>query len=136
MGDNRRRWPISTGPSSAIPGQIVAYIRRAKIRTENDDFDGALADFETLLTIRATDPDLYLNRGICLFRKGRINDAADDFRRVLKLTNHSDFADPAKEYLRKIEAPDAPALPFPPAEANGAPPSNVLPEPRDKDHII
>ncbi len=85
--------------------------------------------------MRATDPDLYLNRGICLLKKGMINDAADDFRRVLKLTNHSDFADPAKEYLRKIESPDASALPFPPAEANGIPPSNALPEPKNKDYI-
>jgi tetratricopeptide (TPR) repeat protein len=118
------------------PRQITAYIQRAKIRTESNDFDGALADFETLLNMRATDPELYLNRGICLLKKGSINDAADDFRRVLKLTNHSDFADPAKEYLRTIESPGATALPHPPAQANGEPPSNVLPEPRSKDYII
>jgi hypothetical protein len=86
--------------------------------------------------MRASEPDIYLNRGICLLKKGLVNDAADDFRRVLKLTNHSDFADPAKEYLRTIESPDVSALPFPSPDANGMPPSNALPEPKSKDYII
>jgi hypothetical protein len=113
---------------------IAPYLGEAYC--DQDDFEGALADFETLLNMRATDPDLYLHRGICLLKKGLVNDAADDFRRVLKLTNHSDFADPAKEYLRKIESPGAPGLPFPAAESNGAPPTDVQPEPRSKDFIV
>jgi len=136
MGDTDRALGDFDRAIECDPRQVAAYIQRAKIRTENRDFDGALADFETLLNRRATDPDLYLNRGICLLRKGMVNDAADDFRRVLKLTNHSDFADPAKEYLRKIESPDASALPFPPAESNGTLPSNALTEPKSKDSIL
>ncbi|MGP0067431.1 MAG: tetratricopeptide repeat protein [Isosphaeraceae bacterium] len=136
MGDSARALADFDRAIQCDPRQITAYIQRGKIRTENSDFDGALADFETLLNLRATDPDIYLNRGICLFKKGMINDAAGDFRRVLKLTNHSDFADPARDYLRKIESPGASALPLTPSEANGTPPPNALPEPRSKDYII
>jgi tetratricopeptide (TPR) repeat protein len=136
MGDSARALADFERAIECDPRQITAYIQRARIRTDQDDFEGALADFETLLNMRATDPDLYLHRGICLLKKGLVNDAADDFRRVLKLTNHSDFADPAKEYLRKIESPGAPGLPFPAAESNGAPPTDVQPEPRSKDFIV
>ena len=136
MGDTARALADFERAIQCDPRQVTAYIQRAKIRTENNDFDGAIADFETLLNMRATDPELYLNRGICLLKKGLVNDAADDFRRVLKLTNHSDFADPAKEYLRRIESSDASALPFRSAEANGTPPSNALHEPKNKDYII
>ncbi len=136
MGDSARALADFDRAVQCDPRQITAYIQRARIRTESDDFDGALADFEKLLNMRATDPELYLYRGVCLLKKGLVNDAADDFRRVLKLTNHSDFADPAKEYLRKIEPPGIPALPFPAAESNGAPPTDVQPEPRSKDYIL
>ena len=37
-------------------------------------------------------------------KKGLLREAAADFQRVLKLTNHSDFAEPAKQYLRECEA--------------------------------
>ena len=56
------------------------------------------------MTIRANDPETYLNRGICLVKKGLVSEAAADFQRVLKLTNHSDFAEPAKQYLRECES--------------------------------
>ena len=71
------------------------------MRTESGDFDGALADFGQLMLIRANDPDTYLQRGVCLVKKGLVNDAIADFHRVLKLTNHSDYAEPAKNYLRQ-----------------------------------
>ena len=84
------------------PRLASAYLERGKMRTESGDLDGALADFGQLMLIRANDPDSYLHRGICLVKKGLVDDAAADFHRVLKLTNHSDFAEPAKEYLRQI----------------------------------
>ena len=73
-----------------------AYLERGKMRTESGDFDGALADFGQLMLIRANDPDTYLQRGVCLVKKGLVDDAVADFHRVLKLTNHSDYAEPAK----------------------------------------
>ena len=36
-------------------------------------------------------------------KKGQSSDAVADFERVLKLTNHSDFAEPAKKFLRQFE---------------------------------
>ena len=72
------------------------------MRTESGDLDGALADFGQLMLIRANDPDTYLQRGVCLVKKGLVDDAVADFHRVLKLTNHSDYAEPAKDYLRQV----------------------------------
>jgi tetratricopeptide (TPR) repeat protein len=112
------------------PRYPSAYLERAKRRTESGDFEGALADFGQLMTIRANDPDSFLHRGICLFKKGLLNEAAADFRRVLKLTNHSDYAEPAKTYLRQID--DLARR----AEGNGAPIVPASSQPRAQDHAI
>ncbi len=56
------------------------------------------------MNLRANDPEAYLNRGICLLKKGLVREATADFQRVLKLTNHSDYAEPAKQYLRECES--------------------------------
>ncbi len=85
------------------PRLASAYLERGKTRTDHGDFDGALADYQQLMTMRANDPEFYLNRGICLMKKGQSSDAVSDFERVLKLTNHSDFAEPAKKFLRQFE---------------------------------
>jgi Flp pilus assembly protein TadD len=80
----------------------AAYLERGKMRTERGEHDAALADFGQLMLIRANDPDSYLQRGICLAKKGLVDDALADFHRVLKLTNHSDFAEPAKDFIRRL----------------------------------
>jgi len=111
-----------------------AYLERAKIRAELGDFDGALADFGELTALQAADPSLYLGRGVCLLKKGLLKEAAADFRRVLKLTNHSDFADPAKAYLRQCEIPtftQTPPLPNP----NGWPAESPLPKAASQDQV-
>jgi hypothetical protein len=115
------------------PQLAAAYLERGKMRTESGDLDGALADFGHLILMRAGDPDTYLQRGICLAKKGFTNDARADFHRVLKLTNHSDFAEPAKNYLRELEeqAGRSPSL-----GTNGAPASLSSPQPRAQDHAI
>jgi tetratricopeptide (TPR) repeat protein len=90
-----------------------AYLQRGKICLASGDYDSALADFGMLMTLRANDPETHLSRGICFLKKGLTSEAAADFHRVLKLTNHSDFAEPAKQYLRECE-PNAPeSLPAP-----------------------
>lgn len=106
------------------PRLVTAILRRAQVRLETGAIDGALADLERVMEIQPTDPELYLTRGICLHRKGQHLDAAADFHRVLKLTNHTDFAEPANEYLRQIEAPTPAALPAEPAPA-ALPPSQT-----------
>jgi tetratricopeptide (TPR) repeat protein len=80
----------------------LAYLERGKLRTENGDFDGALSDFGQLMVIQANDPATHLQRGVCLVKKGLVDDAVADFYRVLKLTNHSDYAEPAKAYIREV----------------------------------
>jgi tetratricopeptide (TPR) repeat protein len=117
------------------PRLFPAYLERAKLSTETGDLDGALADFGQLMIILGgNDPELYLNRGICLLKKGQVHDAVADFHRVLKLTNHSDYADPAKNYLRQYEAPAQAVQPA--ADVNGAPATSALPEPKTEDYVL
>jgi tetratricopeptide (TPR) repeat protein len=111
-----------------------AYLQRGKMCLENGDYDSALADYGMLMTIRANDPETHLGRGICLVKKGFMSEAAADFHRVLKLTNHSDFAEPAKHYLRECES-TAPG-PLPPAGANGSASAAPSSEPAAPDFMI
>jgi tetratricopeptide (TPR) repeat protein len=113
------------------PRLAPAYLARAKIRTERGDLDDALADFGELMAIRVNDPESYLHRGICLVKKGRFNEAAADFHRVLKLTNHSDFAEPAKSFLKHCE--NAAQSPIPPFNSNGSPLVSESPQPKAHD---
>jgi tetratricopeptide (TPR) repeat protein len=112
-----------------------AYLERARIRAELGDFDGALADFGQVTTLQANDPGLYLCRGVCFLKKGLPKDAAADFRRVLKLTNHSDFAEPAKNYLRQCESQTFPST-LPTPNPNGSPPESTAQKPSSQDHVI
>jgi Tfp pilus assembly protein PilF len=116
------------------PRLVPAYIERAKIRTETGDLDGALADFGQLMIIRGNDPELFLNRGICLLKRGQVKEAMSDFHRVLKLTNHSDYADPAKNYLSQYEPQAEPAQPA--ADSNGTLASRAMPEPKTEDYVL
>jgi tetratricopeptide (TPR) repeat protein len=111
-----------------------AYLKRAKMCLENGDYESALADYGMLMTIRANDPETHLGRGICFVKKGLLNEAAADFQRVLKLTNHSDFAEPAKHYLRECE-PAAPRS-LPPAGSNGSASASPSSEPRAPEFMI
>jgi tetratricopeptide (TPR) repeat protein len=118
------------------PQLTSAYLERGKTRTENGDLDGALADFQHLLLIRANDPEFYLNRGICLMKKGLSSDAAADFERVLKLTNHSDFAEPAKTYLRQVEVQANPSSSPPTANANAPAVPPYSSKPTAQDYVL
>jgi tetratricopeptide (TPR) repeat protein len=115
------------------PRHATAYLERGKRRIESGDFDGALADFGQLLTIRANEPDVFLQRGVCLLKKGLLSEAEIEFRRVLKLTNHSDYSEPAKSYLRQIEDQ---ALNAPPSASNGTPMFPASSQPQAQDHAF
>jgi len=112
-----------------------AYLERAKIRAELGDFDGALADFGQVSVLQANDPGLYLCRGVCFLKKGLPEDAAADFRRVLKLTNHSDFAEPAKSYLRQCESQTFPST-LPPPNPNGSPSESTAQKSSSQDYFV
>ena len=79
-----------------------AYLHRGRIRTEKGVLDSALADFDQVMIMRPNHPECYLNRGVCLAEKGMLTDAFLDFQRVLKLTNHSDYSEPAGFYLNQF----------------------------------
>ena len=101
------RWTILIGPLRCDLQLAHAYLHRGRLRTEKGEFDAALADFDQVMSMRPNDAECYLNRGICLAKKGIVSDATDDFRRVLKLTNHSDYADPARFYLNQLSGDQA-----------------------------
>jgi tetratricopeptide (TPR) repeat protein len=113
------------------PRLASAYLQRAKIRTESGDLDKALADFGQFMSLRTNDPESFLHRGICLMKKGMRSAAVSDFQRVLKLTNHSDYAEPAKNYLRICQNEANPVAP--PTSANGSPALPESPQPRAHD---
>src|SRR5262249_52989814 len=118
---------------SRDPRLAAAYLQRAKIRTETGEFDNALSDFGKFMSLRTNDPDSYLHRGICLMKQGKRAAAISDFQRVLKLTNHSDYSEPAKNYLRICEnEADLAALP---ASTNGSPPATESTKPAAQDII-
>jgi tetratricopeptide (TPR) repeat protein len=114
------------------PQLASAYLQRGKIHTEQGSLDLALADFEQFMALRANDPESYLHRGICLFKKGFLGDAAADFQRVLKLTNHTDFAEPAKEFLRECQDHPPGSLPAP--GGNGSMGERSLPWTKSEEH--
>jgi tetratricopeptide (TPR) repeat protein len=99
-----------------------AYLHRGRLRIELGELDAASDDFGRFMNMRPNDVEGYLNRGICFAKKGDAVNATADFQRVLKLTNHSDFADPARIYLDQLlgVAPTTSAELNPPTDANGA----------------
>jgi tetratricopeptide (TPR) repeat protein len=112
-----------------------AYLERAKIRCDLGDFDGALGDYGQLTALQANDPALYLGRGVCFLKKGHYKDAAADFRRVLKLTNHTDFAEPARSYLHQCEHPPYPSG-LPGHNPNGWPAESPAEKPSSPNNIV
>ena len=88
--------------------------------------------------MRPNDAECYLNRGVCLAKKGLITDAILDFQRVLKLTNHSDFAEPARYYLEQLggENPLAPHLPIPSGNGTAQAPAPVSSQPTAQDYVL
>jgi tetratricopeptide (TPR) repeat protein len=97
-----------------------AHIRRGRIRTQRGEYDSALADFDRAMIMRPNKAECYLNRGVCLANKGMLAKAIFDFQRVLKLTNHSDYAEPARFYLNRLSGKDPFPVPLPLASVNGA----------------
>src|SRR5262249_22919135 len=116
------------------PRLSTAYLERAKILTAGGALDPALADFGQVMLNRPNDPELYLYRGICLLKKGQVKEAISDFHRVLKLTNHSDYAEPAKKYLEELEGRSQP--PQPATSPNGAPAASPLPQQKSEDYVL
>jgi tetratricopeptide (TPR) repeat protein len=141
LGDLNRALEDFNQAIERDPRLVAAYLHRSQIRAETGDLDGALADLDRVMEIQPADPETYLNRGICFFKKGLPIEAAADFHRVLKLTNHSDFAEPAKDFLRRLEgatatAPSPAAGLLPRPQTNGDTESTVMPEPKTEDYIL
>ncbi len=118
------------------PQHAHAYLHRGRIRSEKGELDAALADFDQVMIIRPNDAECYLNRGVCLARKGVISDAILDFHRVLKLTNHSDFSEPARFYLKQLNSEESASLPAPGANGSDHSADSKAIQPTGQDYIL
>ena len=96
----------------ADPNLAPARLARGRLRAGRGELDGAGEDFDRFLCLRPNDIDGLLNRGKLRAQQGREPEAIADFQRVLKLTNHSDYADPARDYLKRLHAEPAVAKPI------------------------
>ena len=90
-------------------GLAPAYLHRGIVLAARGDHEAAIADFDRAATLRQTDAAASLYRGLSLVKLGEPDRAADDFRQVLRITNHSDFVEPARFHLAMLEADREPA---------------------------
>jgi tetratricopeptide (TPR) repeat protein len=100
------------------PQLASAYLMRGRLLAERGSYEAAGADLDRYLAMRSSDVEGYLARGLCRAREGRDVEAVADLQRVMKLTNHSDFTDPAQAELARLydsvpDAEETEALPLP-----------------------
>jgi tetratricopeptide (TPR) repeat protein len=86
------------------PTLAAAYDNRGIVLAARGDHEAAIADFDRASGLCPTDVAPALHRGLSLAKLGENDRAADEFRTVLKLTNHSDFVEPARFHLAMLEA--------------------------------
>ncbi|HEY2155228.1 MAG TPA: tetratricopeptide repeat protein [Isosphaeraceae bacterium] len=86
------------------PALAAAYDNRGIVLAARGDHEAAIADFDAASGLCPTDVAPMLHRGLSLAKLGETDRAADDFRLVLKLTNHSDYVEPARFHLAMLEA--------------------------------
>jgi tetratricopeptide (TPR) repeat protein len=86
------------------PTLATAYDNRGIVLAARGDHEAAILDFDTASGLCPTDVAPMLHRGLSLAKLGETDRAADDFRLVLKLTNHSDYVEPARFHLAMLEA--------------------------------
>lgn len=85
----------------------LAYLHRGIVLAARGEHEAAVADFGRAEALRTTDAAAALHRGLSLAKLGEIDRAAEDFRLVLRITNHSDFVEPARFHLTMLEAEGA-----------------------------
>lgn len=102
QGDNERAVADFDKAVQYDPQLAAAFINRGRLRVAAEDLQGALEDFEQAMSLKQNDPAVFLNRGLCYAKLRVYPKAVADLERVLKLTNHTDFAEPANRYLREI----------------------------------
>jgi Tfp pilus assembly protein PilF len=118
------------------PQHALSYLHRGRIRSDKGDVHPALADFDQVMIMRPNDAECYLNRGICLARKGVLSDAILDFHRVLKLTNHSDYAEPARYYLDQLTGENSTPGPLPSDNGTHHAAGSTAIQPTGQDYVL
>jgi tetratricopeptide (TPR) repeat protein len=85
------------------PTLAAAYVNRGIVLAARGDHDAAITDFDRASDLCPTDAAPSLYRGLSLAKRGESDRAADEFRGVLRLTNHSDYVEPARFHLAMLE---------------------------------
>jgi tetratricopeptide (TPR) repeat protein len=86
------------------PDHGAAHLHRGVVLAARGDHLAAIDEYEKALQLDPTDAAPLLHRGLSLARIGESERAAGAFRHVLRLTNHSDFTEPARFHLTMLES--------------------------------
>jgi len=70
------------------PFTAIAYTNRGLVRHQQNDIDGAIADFNAAIRISPGLAEAYLGRGVAYRVKGDRNKALADFDRTIAINNH------------------------------------------------
>lgn len=69
----------------SVSDKAATYANRGIIRSNGNDFDGALEDFARALVIRPEMAEIYINRGNAFFHRGDFEQAIRDYTMALEL---------------------------------------------------
>ncbi len=69
------------------PKLPFAYAERAFLRMNNDNWAGALSDYNQAITLDPQEPDYYVNRGLVLDRMKRYPEAIRNYDQAIKIRN-------------------------------------------------
>ena len=67
------------------PDDAAAYIRRGIAKMERDDYDGAIADFDSATELDSDNPEAYSHRGSAKSHVGDTDGAIADFDRAIEI---------------------------------------------------
>ena len=76
--------PLVAEPSIASSWRTIAYNRRGSLRLDQEDFSGAISDFDKAIRIDPAFSDAFLNRGFALGKQGDLNGAIDSFTAAIR----------------------------------------------------
>ena len=68
------------------------HLDRALSLEEDEDFEGAIAEYSSLIRINPQDSFAYYHRGYCYVRTGDLRNAEDDFSAIIRMDPHDSTA--------------------------------------------
>ncbi|MBI5444034.1 MAG: tetratricopeptide repeat protein [Deltaproteobacteria bacterium] len=97
-GERRLRQAVETAPSYFLPRRMLATLL-----ADRGEHAKALEQFDAALRLGGDDPDLYVRKGISLWKLGERKPARDAFEKALQLAPGSEAGRAAKTYLDLLQ---------------------------------